>query len=152
MKIDEPKTHGEAVKVLKHYKIECPGNLDPFPIAKAILKAQADGMNKPGECETCRFISWDGELGTIQCCEHDDVTFRDEEGIEIEDSIFPWGECPKWESNFGPGYCQKHKRWFFNDWEKACPECFAEYEAHEREQSMIDESRRQLYKKYGMLG
>lgn len=51
-------------------------------------------MNK-GKCGGCLYESWDGEFGTIQACAKDEVTFRDE-GIEIDDKIYPFGECPLW--------------------------------------------------------
>ncbi len=131
MKIDEPKNHGAALMLMRQYKLACPGNVNPFLIAKALLQARIDGINNPGDCGTCRFITWEGELGTIQACDQDTLTFRDN-GIELEDeTIVPWGECPLWETNADPGYCQEHKRWFFNDWEKACPECYAKFVAEE---------------------
>ncbi len=48
-----------------------------------------------GDCGSCHYQSWDGEYGTIQACDREIVTFRDE-GIEVEDKIYPWGECPLW--------------------------------------------------------
>ena len=137
MEIVELKTHGEASRFCEKYGLKVSG-LDvresSFKVAEALQKAQAEGMNKPGECETCHLISWEGELGTIQTCDsEEDLTFSEGKGIELADGSFaPWGECPFWKSDSTPGYCKKHNRWHFNDWEKSCPECYAEYEAEAR--------------------
>ena len=48
-----------------------------------------------GKCDDCLFLTWDGEFGTIQACEKDEVTFRDD-GVEVGDKIYSWGECPLW--------------------------------------------------------
>lgn len=124
MNIEQPKTHSEAGEVLRRFKLEL-NETDPFKIARALLKAETNGMNNPGECETCRFISWDGELGTIQCCDKD--VYEQIGVLEINDELFPIGECPLWESNAPARYCEKHKRWYSNSWELACPSCFDEY-------------------------
>jgi len=49
-----------------------------------------------GDCGDCKFLTYDGEFGTIQSCARDDVTQSDE-GIEVEDINYPWGKCPAWE-------------------------------------------------------
>ena len=126
MSIEQPKTYGEALEVLKRFGLKS-HDLDVFEIAKALLKAEADGMNNPGDCETCRFIDWDGDYGTIQCCGKDVVTFRDDT-LEVDDDNLPFGECPLWDSNAPSRYCKKHKRWYTNSWELACPSCFKDWE------------------------
>jgi hypothetical protein len=52
-------------------------------------------------CGNCLYESWDGELGTIQSCANDEVTFRGD-GIEVEDKIYKWNECPLWQKRDFP--------------------------------------------------
>lgn len=94
-------------------------------IANALQMAETRGMNNPGDCESCRYISFDGELGTIQCCDKD-IIERDGQ-LEYDDELFPIGGCPLWESNSPLGYCKKHKLWYPDNWEYACPSCYNDW-------------------------
>lgn len=130
MNIEKITTSDEAKKILSRFNVI---NLTDIEIAQALLMAEAEGMNKPGDCETCRFISWDGELGTIQCCDKD-VNDVPDKGYEVDDKIYPYGECPLWESNSTLDYCKKHNRWYSNSWELACPSCYTDWEKQGQEE------------------
>lgn len=66
---------------------------------EAESRGERKGMNEPGNCETCRFISWDGELGTIQCCDNEKFDYSDDEHIYTNDEEeYLEGQCPLWDA------------------------------------------------------
>ncbi len=129
MRTDEIKTHGDAAKILNRYNLKI--KIEPsdfFEVAKALLRAEVEGMNKPGDCETCRFISWDGDYGEIQCCDHDKDICEDNGEIEVDGEFYPIGQCPCWETNAPLNFCKKHKIWHTDGWELSCPDCLKDWE------------------------
>jgi hypothetical protein len=131
LKIEKVTTSEEAQKIFNRFKLK---EITDIEIAKALLKAEVEGMNNPSNCESCKFLSWDGDYGTIQCCDSDlDIT-DNSKGYEMDNKTYPYGECPGWETNSPTVYCKKHKRWYSSSWELACPECYQEYEKKSKEE------------------